>query len=123
MRNQEKQQNGGNIEELEKLILTTQAKAKRSHKDLPKIRIVVPGCKRVDDSEAAVSMIADSIALLIEAASNGWHAPEDSEGLSTELGKWLVEVCDPKRECKICKAGKGVGPGVKDEARHQTHKQ
>jgi hypothetical protein len=112
MREQQKQQNDSNIK-AERLVST--AEAKQPHKDLPNIEIVVPGCRRVDDSEAALRMIADSIELFIEAAHRGWCATEDISKLSTELAKWLVEVCDPKRECKICKIGKGLGPGIKDE--------
>jgi len=96
---------------------TTNAKTKQQRKDLPKINLVIPGCERVNNSKAALGMIAELTVLLMEVATYRWRSPDDSEGLSVELGKLLVNTCDPKRECKMCKAGKGLGPGVKDEQR------
>jgi hypothetical protein len=94
-----KQQNDSNIKRIEKL----------PHAGSHNLQIVIPGCIRVNESDAALRMIAGSIEVLIEAADRGWYNAEDAESLYTGLATWLVKVCDPNRECKPCKADTGLG--------------
>src|SRR5262245_4540030 len=117
MRNQQKQQDWNNVKKFKKMVADASAEAGPQPKDLPSIEVVIPGCNRVDHSEASFSIIAAATSLVVDAVHHGWRTQEESQGLFEELALWLVNVCDPKRECATCKTKVKKVSGASDEQR------
>lgn len=73
---------------------------KEDNKDVV-ITINIPGCEYVNDSEAALQMVACLGAVLVDLKTIGYSLEHCAEA-SAQLTDWLVGIYDPKGKCAMC---------------------